>query len=271
MRTKAILKASHPRFGHYRATATKPAVLLLSAVLCIGLLSSCGDGDRTSNSRLGGASLGSGSGLTTQSQVTTEEISTWIQQGAKEWLSGFTGSPPLSCPNTPALMIASDSSVQACAFEGDDGGFYVRIKNRSPVPVSVWGRPGVDPVKTILPQGTIALLLSNPQYGQYLSYKANSVAGLTSAVVGQVQEELNEQRAPGYKWVGCAVTPTAECLVTNLASILPRVVVFRGFRIPVRRLASGLALAYQNRALLDAFAGEAIDRPPSTIRIVQAG
>jgi len=203
------------------------------------------------------------------SPTTAEDVRDLIESGAQQWLSGFAELTPLTCPpGSNAVITSTDASVQACVVGGAQQ-FVVRVQNRTTVPMSVWGSDVLHPF-TVLPQATLDLAITNPQFGQYLSFQADAVAGLTSVVVQQVQDELDEARVPGYGWVTCAVRPDPDCLVSAIADLLPDEVVIRGYRIPVGLLGQGLSLAYQNRALLASFAGDFAGRPPGQLTLTPA-
>ncbi len=147
----------------------------------------------------------------------------------------------------------------------------MKIQNLTKVPISVWGRQYLDPVYTVLPLATHDLVLPVPKPGPFLSYQANSEAGLTSMVFEQAQAVLNKKRLAGYGWASCAAKPDVGCLMSAVVDVLPPKVVVFGREVRVGLLAEALLLAYQNQDLLGAFAGDLAGRPPGTLTFAPAG
>lgn len=216
------------------------------------------------------ASCGKDSSEEPPDPPSAKDVAELIEQEAVGWLDDLQdpADKPLVCPGQQlrSFVTSSDESVRACPWSDATSTYFMRVQNLSDVPMSVWGEPA-ELVFTVQPGSFMDIQLTNPQFGQTLSFKADAVAGLTAVVMDQMKSQIVDKKTGGLSWTACVADPSQACVLDSLASLLPERVRIGRFNVPIQDFTQGLAFAYTQRDLIGAFADKAGSSEPGLLTI----
>jgi len=149
-------------------------------------------------------------------------------------LTGCNDKDHLSCPESDFAVDVTGASgdVEACVLPADATGWrHLRLRNRSDVPITVWGSSTLLPWP-VQPDHTVDISLVNPQPDDVITFKPDLQAGVTSAVL----DRLGDQGQPGTEWRNCATRPDQYCLAGLAADLLPEKVEVGHATVPVKQI-----------------------------------
>jgi hypothetical protein len=178
-----------------------------------------------------------------------------IGEGAARWISGLVApaATTLSCPGIArnARIIASNTTARGCLWSDSRGSWFLKVQNLSRVPITInFARSWAN----IEPGATDDYPISNPQYGNYITYQPDLRAATSQAVLNYVKGKLN----PVYEWRECAGSLTVGCLLAAFEKLLPSQIKLGSKSIPAKRLVGLMKTIWEYAPLVTAYTQRAV-------------
>jgi predicted small lipoprotein YifL len=183
-------------------------------------------------------------------------------------LTGCGDKDPLKCGESDLTVDVTGAAdgVEACVLPADETGRrYLRLRNRSGMPVTVWGQSTLLPWP-VQPDDMVEIPLLDPQPGTKITFRPDLQAGVARAVLGW----LNDHSRPGADWTNCANHPDEHCTASLAAGLLPQKVEIGHMAVPVKQIGTLAVGLWNNEPLIKDFLAEADGQEGGTLILRRA-
>jgi hypothetical protein len=169
----------------------------------------------------------------------------------------------LDCPQSDFTVEVTGAAdgVEACVLPAQENRWTrLQLRNRSGMPVTVWGRSTLLPWP-VQPDTTVEIPLVDPQPGAEISFRPDPQAGVVSAVL----KALDDKSRPGADWTNCAERPDEHCTASLAAGVLPAKAKIGHMTVPLKPVATAAITLWNNQPLIEGFWGAATGQEGGTL------